>query len=137
MSKRQFLLNLSRSDVAIARYEAKKEKREAHGDPDRDGKPKVKLDSSIKKNSAFVKKLTGIKEAQLESLSKELDGLNFRFLGFLYIFNLFLNFETKIKNPDFLKPLRNRGGGLTGRGQVQIKRCQRSRYNCLKASFAL
>ena len=87
-----------------------------------------------------MKKLTGIKEAQLESLSKELDGLNFRFLGFFHIFNWFSSFLKIlkiIKNPEFLKPLCNRGGGFIGRGQVQIKRCQRSRYNCLKASFAL
>ena len=63
--------------AAVSRYEDKKAKREAHAEPDREGKKKVKLDSSIKKNSAFVKKLSGIKEAQLESLSKELDGLNF------------------------------------------------------------
>ena len=66
--------------AAVARYEDKKAKRETHADPDRDqvkSKKGIKLDSSIKKNSAFVKKLSGIKEAQLESLSKELDGLNF------------------------------------------------------------
>ena len=40
-------------------------------------KPKVKLESSIKKNSAFVKKLSGIKEPQLEALSEDIDGLNF------------------------------------------------------------
>ena len=50
---------------ALERYNLKVEQREKLLDPDRSSKSKVKLDSSIKKNSAFVKKLATIKETQV------------------------------------------------------------------------
>ena len=52
---------------ALERYNLKVEQREKLLDPDRSSKSKVKLDSSIKKNSAFVKKLATIKETQVNN----------------------------------------------------------------------
>ena len=54
---------------ALERYKLKVEQREKLLDPDRSSKSKVKLDSSIKKNSAFVKKLATIKETQVNGIS--------------------------------------------------------------------
>ena len=54
---------------ALERYKLKVEQREKLLDPDRSSKSKVKLDSSIKKNSAFVKKLATIKETQVNEIS--------------------------------------------------------------------
>ena len=60
------------------RLNSRKALREENLDPNFDkNKPKGKLDSTIKKNSAFVKKLGTIKEAQKESLENEFAGLNF------------------------------------------------------------
>ena len=51
---------------ALERYNTKVEQRGKLLDPDRTTKSKIKLDSSIKKNSAFVKKLATIKETQVK-----------------------------------------------------------------------
>ena len=60
------------------RLSARKAAREENADPNFDkNKPKGKLDSTVKKNSAFVKKLGAIKENQKEALEKEFAGLNF------------------------------------------------------------
>ena len=60
------------------RLNSRKALREENLDPNFEkNKPKGKLDSTIKKNSAFVKELGTIKEAQKESLEKEFAGLNF------------------------------------------------------------
>lgn len=61
------------------KFEQKLKIRDENLDPDRDrNKPKGKLDSTVKKNSAFVKKLATLKEAQKEAFEKELNGLNLR-----------------------------------------------------------
>ena len=51
--------------------------RDENQDPDRDrAKPKGKLDSTVKKNTAYVKKLSTLKETQKDAFEKELAGLN-------------------------------------------------------------
>jgi hypothetical protein len=41
-------------------------------------KPNGKLDSTVKKNTSYVKKLSAVKESQKEAFEKELAGLNLR-----------------------------------------------------------
>ena len=67
--------------AAQDKYRAKLAIRETNLDPDRDrNKPKGKLDSTVKKNTAYVKKLSVLKETQRDAFEKELAGLNLRFV---------------------------------------------------------
>lgn len=60
------------------KLDERKHSRDQNEDPNFErNKPKGKMDSTVKKNSAFVKKLSTIKESQRDALEKEFAGLNF------------------------------------------------------------